>query len=159
LINRGDRFIDLVWGTTPERPSTAALPTIESQALDAAHEFFTATSRSRVETLAYLDSVYSREVDYFGKRTPRAAVLGEKADFVARWPERRYDLRDDASVACRADGTCVVDGLVDWQNYSAPRKATSTGTARFTLTFVRRGGVMTLVGETSEVLARDVRQR
>jgi hypothetical protein len=122
LINRGDRFVDLVWGATPERPSTAALPTMESHALDAAHEFFAATSRSRVETLAYLDSVYAREVDYFGKPTPRAAVLSEKADFVARWPDRNYDLRDGASVTCRADGTCIVEGLVDWRNASTPRK-------------------------------------
>ncbi len=159
LVNRGDRFVDLVWGATPERPSTASLPTEESLARDAAHEFFAATSGSRAEALAYLDSVYAREVNYFGKPTPRATVLSEKADFVARWPDRRYDLRDGASVACRPDGRCVVDGLVDWRNYSAPRKATSTGTARFTLTFARRGGAMMLLGETSTVLERDVRQR
>jgi hypothetical protein len=159
LVNRGDRFVDLVWGASPERPSTASHRSDEAFALDAAEEFFAATSRSRAETLDYLDSVYPLEVDYFGKPTPRGVVLQEKQDFVARWPQRSYILRDGASVTCRADGTCVVDGLVDWRNYSAPRKATSTGTARFTLTFARRGGAVTLLGESSTVLERDVRQR
>src|SRR5690606_14480031 len=118
-------FVDLVWGTEPERPSTASLPSEEARALEAAHAFFAETSRSRAETLAYLSSVYAPQLDYFGKPATRAAVLSEKADFVARWPERNYQLRRGASVACRTDGTCVVDGLVDWRNQSAPRKATS----------------------------------
>lgn len=159
LVHRGERFEKLVWGTAPERPAVATRSSVEALALVAAEEFFTATSKSRVETMAYLNAVYARQVEYFGKLTPKAEVLQEKAEFVARWPQRRYKLRAGAQVECRPDGRCVVDGLVEWSNHSTPRKATSTGTARYTLTFVLRGGSVTLLAETSTVLERDVRQR
>lgn len=159
LINRGSRFAELVWGVSPERPSVAARPTPEVQALDAAHEFFAATSRPRAETLGYLSSIYPPQVEYFGRRTPKSDVLKEKGQFVDRWPQRQYVLRDGADVYCTAAGSCTVDGLVDWRNYSASRKATSEGTARFKLTFQRRGSGFVLTGETSTVLSREVRQR
>ena len=160
LVNRGDRFVDLVWGASPERPSTASRPSDEAFALDAAEEFFAATSQSRAETLAYLDRVYALAGGLL-RQAHRASRrdAGERRTSSPAGPSGATILRDGASVACRADGSCVVDGLVDWRNYSAPRKATSTGTARFTLTFARRGGAVTLLGESSTVLERDVRQR
>ena len=159
FVIRGERLAAPVWGGVPEKPDAVTGSPNEALALAAAEEYFAATSKSRVETMTYLSSMYPQQVEYFGKLTPRAAVLKEKSEFVARWPQRRYTLRAGAEATCRPDGHCVVDGLVDWNHYSAPRRATSTGTARFTLTFVRRGGGVTLVSETSTVLRRAVRQR
>src|SRR4029453_17038300 len=103
-------------------PSVAARPTAEALALDAADEFFQATSGSKVEALDYLDRVYSPLVTYCGNQVPKAEVLKEKAVFVERWPQRRYFLREGAAVECAPDGACIVDGLVDWHNYSPERK-------------------------------------
>jgi hypothetical protein len=159
LVNRGDRFVDLVWGVSPERPSVASVPTDESLALDAAYAFFAATSRSRAEALGYLTSIYSPEVEYFGKRIARAEVLNDKSQFVDRWPQRQYLLRDGADINCTSNGLCTVVGLVDWRNYSAARKSSSEGVARFMLTFQRRGNKLVLVAEASTVLTREVRRR
>ena len=60
LVNRGDRFTDLVWGASPERQSVSALPSNEAMALDAAEEFFSATSQPRGEALAYLEGSIPR---------------------------------------------------------------------------------------------------
>jgi hypothetical protein len=158
-VNRGDRFEELVWGTSPEHPSVASLPSPEALALAAAQEFFSATSQSRSEALAYLAGIYPPQVEYYGKLTQRSEVLQEKDTFLQRWPQRSYELREGASVNCTLDGRCVVDGLVDWRNDSAPRKATSTGTARFTLVLVLRGREVSLLGESSTVISRDVRRQ
>ncbi len=156
LVNRGERFQDLVWGDTP-RGELARRPAAEALALAAAEEFFAATSRPQSATIAYLAGVYPARLRYFGRWMARADVMREKEAFVARWPDRRYILRDGAIVSRHSSGTCTVDGLVDWRTYSAQRKATSTGTARFKLMFRREGGGLKLVGEESEVITRTVR--
>jgi len=158
LVNRGERFLDLVWGASETRPAVSERPRGEDVALAAAEEFFAAISGSATTALSYLARVYPPQVRYFGRPTARSEVLREKQEFVVRWPERRYVLREGAKVTCRPDGDCIVDGLVDWRNYSAPRKASSVGTARFTLVFRPRGGDIALVGEESTIVTRNVRQ-
>ena len=158
LVNPGIRFEELVWGAEFPQPSVASRQSPEEDALAAAREFFASTSESPAEALGYLGSVYPPLVDYYGKRTAKVDVMREKTEFVARWPQRLYVLRDGADVACRPDGSCVVDGLVDWRTYSAPRNATSTGTARFILVFKRRDGALTILSEASTVLTRQVRR-
>lgn len=158
LVTDGGRFMELLWGDTP-RGGIAMKDTGAQRALAAAEAFFDATSGTRSVALAYLDRVYPAWVDYYGRRTARVDVLEEKRTFIDRWPVRRYVLREGAGVACRSNGECVVEGLVDWSNRSVPRKATSTGVARFTLLFRPQGQTLMLAGETSAVLSRDVRER
>ncbi len=158
LVNRGSRFLDLVWGGVPERPSIAARSTTEAMALDAAGEFFRTWSGSTVQAIGFLNRTYAPQVSYFGKRIPKADVMKEKSAFVERWPQRTYRVRDGAEVQCTIDPTCVVKGLVDWRTYSKVRNTTSEGTASFALSFVFRGSAFKLVSETSSVLSREIRK-
>lgn len=158
LVNDGSRFLELTWGASPERPAVASRPSREDAAIDLAQDYFATWSGTAATAMDFLDRAYAPQVEYFGKRISRAEVLREKQAFVARWPERRYTLRRGMDVRCGPDGLCVVHGLVDWQAYSGPRNATSTGTASFTLSLRVAGAGATIVGETSRVLSRQTRK-
>jgi len=158
LVNDGDRFLELVWGAAPDRPAVALQPRAEESALQLAESYFATWSGSRATAIDFLDRSYAPQVDYFGKRISRTAVMKEKLAFVERWPERRYTFRSSPSVRCGAEGLCVVEGLVDWRAYSPTRNTTSTGTASFTLSLSVRGSRTAIVGETSRVLSRHMRK-
>jgi hypothetical protein len=163
LVSSGRRFSELVWGSPPgsSPPAVAAAPagsasTSSDEAIAAAETFFRISSESNGVALAYLRRVYAEEVDYFGKPTAKSDVLQEKTDFVARWPDRSYVVQPGAEASCDIDGLCTVKGAVRWRAHSDARHQTSSGLARFSLTFATSGSV-SLVAESSEVVSRTVR--
>src|SRR5262249_61256716 len=49
--------------------------------------------------LAWLGAVYAQDVDYYGKRLSRDAVLGYRRRLAARWPERSYKISTNSMTA------------------------------------------------------------
>jgi hypothetical protein len=153
LITDGVRFDRLVWGEMPD-PISSSPDSAADQAVNAATEFFRASSHSNEAALAFLGRVYPRNTTYFGKSVSREYALNEKRVFLERWPERAYAMRPGSiSTSCNAaENSCTVTGIVDWRAHSAERNATASGIARFQLTFSAGGQ---LLSEWSEVLTRD----
>lgn len=69
------------------------------------------------ERLAYF---YDRNVLFYGKLMPRGAILQEKLQYIAVWPERRYWIvPGTVSIRCDADRTsCQVSGVMGWNRRS-----------------------------------------
>jgi hypothetical protein len=157
LVTQGVKFTQLVWGDAVQSTSASQPTSVERNAIEAARNFFRATSRSNLQSMAFLGRVYPSRVRYFGTITPKAAVLKDKRKFMQRWPDRAYAIRPGSvSTSCVAsEHTCTVTGIVDWRAHSRARNRTSAGTARFQLTFCTRG-YPHLVSEWSEVLARNI---
>jgi hypothetical protein len=104
--------------------------------------------------LAWLNSAYASEVDYYGKRLPRDAVLADKRRFVERWPERSYKIQPN-SMNARCDGSeCVVAGNVEWETRSTERSAAASGLASFTYILVDWGDTFLIKGENGNVVQR-----
>ena len=81
--------------------------------------------------LGWLDSLYANEVDYYGKRLSRDAVLADKRRFAERWPERTYRIQANSMMAQCSASDCVVTGNIEWEARSPVRNAASNGTATF----------------------------
>ena len=154
LVTQGVTFRQLAWGgdeITGSNPSSAGAVV----ALNSATEFFRSWTRSNREALDFLDHTYPPQVLYFGKRSSKAYVMAEKQAFAERWPQRAYSIRPGSvSTSCDPqEGACTVTGIVDWRASSMERNATSTGSARFQLSFSTQGQPM-LISEWTEVLTR-----
>ena len=155
LVTPGYRFVELVWGGMPQRPSLAVTePDLEDVALHAADTFYGTWSGSNSQALDYLDQSYAPRVTYFGRPVPKSDVMKEKRDFVRRWTERTYLVRRGASAQCNTGRVCVVHGVVDWHAYSPSENTTSVGIASFELTFDLTGPGYSILGEESKVLSR-----
>lgn len=155
MIRSGNHFRFLVWGDQPIK----AAPEVDAKsavAMQAARDFFRASSAPGSQLISYLDSIYTPTVTYFGKEMPKADVLADKQTFVERWPERLYTLDPNGlSASCSADGKCTATATVDLRAHSPERKRTSVLTARFSLTF-DTSAAPALVAESSEVLRRSI---
>jgi hypothetical protein len=151
LVTTGTHYVEVVWGG----PAGAAAPSDgTAEALSAARAFFTTWSGSNGEALSYLSGLYPDRLMYYGKLSTKNEVMEDKADFVARWPERSYSIEPGSiTVGCRPDGSCLVSGLVNWRAHSRKLNRTSIGTARFDLVFTGPGASQ-LVAESGQVLDR-----
>ena len=100
-----------------------------------------------------MEAIYESSVTYFGRVTPRQAVLDDKRRFIQRWPQRSYSIQPQTLVT-RCDGwfsRCIISGMMDWTATNSTKR--STGVASFQYV-VRRGqdGSMLIAEETSKVV-------
>jgi hypothetical protein len=109
-------------------------------------------SESNPSALNGLATLYAPEVDYYGKRLPRDAVLAEKRQFAERWPERAYKIRANSMMAHCSTSECVVAGNIDWEARSRTRNAASSGMATFAYVLVALGGKLVVHGENGTVI-------
>jgi hypothetical protein len=94
---------------------------------------------------------YAPVVKYYGTDTELAAVMVDKVKFANRWPERDYRIRPGSlAISCAQDGTCSVQGVVDWRAANPIKGTQSTGAAEFGYSF--RNGL--IAAETGRVLSR-----
>ena len=152
----GTRFADRVDDPVPKlsQPSTATAPNPSIQAVEAAEAFQKSWSLPNGQALEFLDRLYAPELTYYGKRTSKEEVMREKVAFAKRWPERAYTVQPGTlTPACALDGLCTVEGVVDWNVYSPERNVTSSGSAKFDLTFSTKGPLQ-IVAEGGKVLSR-----
>ena len=102
--------------------------------------------------LAGFDALYSAEIDYFGKRLSRDAVLADKRRFAKRWPERTYKVQSSYA-ECNAS-ECFVDGSVEWETRSPARKAVTSGVAGFSYVLMPLGETFVIKRESGNVHLR-----
>jgi hypothetical protein len=84
---------------------------------------------------ARIADLYAPSVNFYGTTRASSSILAEKYSYNARWPMRRFALRQNSLTAnCDQDfGVCRVTGMVDWDFESLPRNAHSRGTSSFEL--------------------------
>lgn len=129
-------------------------PEREREAELVAQSFFEYSSSLTINSLRALERVYAAEVDYFGKRTTRQAILRDKKAFIERWPERSYTIVPGTlNTNCTRNNICEVTGMVNYRTSSRARNATSEGAARFRLGLSMLSQVRVTL-ESSEVVLR-----
>jgi hypothetical protein len=79
------------------------------------------------------DVIYDENVDYYGKRLTRQAIIMDKHGYAARWPQRKYEILTIQPQCNDADNTCVVTGLVAFNAQSADRWSHGVATYSYTL--------------------------
>src|SRR5262245_50533361 len=97
-------------------------------------------------------SITNGQIDYYGKRLSRDAVLADKRRFAERWPERSYKISTDSMTAQCGALECTVTGYIEWQARSLARGATSSGIASFTYGLVPSGGTFLVREENGSVM-------
>lgn len=151
----------------PERAaSTGAAPTIvppstnaeftplttEQKALVFVTAYYSAWSHGNTEAIAFMEETYADTVDFYGKPTLKAVVIGEKRDFASRWPTRAYSIKPgSARITCSE--ACRIDGVVDWYAKRDTGDRVSSGTAEFSLAWDHKAG--TIISETGKVIETD----
>jgi hypothetical protein len=160
----------VTWGSLPALPERAASPgaapttvppsanaefaplTIEQRALVFVTAYYSAWSHGNAEAVVFMEEAYADTVDFYGKPTPKAVVIGEKRDFASRWPIRAYSIKPgSARITCSE--TCRIDGVVDWYAKRDVGDRVSSGTAEFSLVWDQRAG--TIISETGKVIETD----
>lgn len=145
-------------------PAEAAAPTevspdgveTEDDANAFVVEYFRQSSGPADAALAWLAQHYADDVDFFGARLERSAILKQKSAYLRRWPLRSYTVElDSMSTRCDAQAGCHVSGILDWTTTSGERNAAAGGKASFDLTVIRRGSEELIVSESSRVIDRN----
>jgi hypothetical protein len=102
-----------------------------------------------------LDGLYADQVTYYGRAVQRPEVLADKEQFIARWPQRRYTIRD-ASTISRCDGpTCTLTGSIDWASFNFSSLARARGVAEIEYRVDWSGAGPKIIYETSQVTYRE----
>ena len=82
-------------------------------------------------TMEQLAQYYGDTVLFYGTLETRAKVMGGKAAFGLRWPQRRYTVNTNTLFAQCNTETCSVSGVVAWDASSPARNERSLGAANF----------------------------
>jgi DnaJ domain len=138
---------------TPPAPPPMPTYSNEQAASDFIRNVVADWSSPNDRAVRAMEAIYEGSVTYFGKVTPRQAVLDDKRRFIQRWPRRSYSIQPQTLVT-RCDGrfsSCIISGMMDWTATNSTRR--STGVASFQYV-VRRGqnGSMLIAEETSKVV-------
>ena len=108
------------------------------------------------DVLSHFQHDYAGYISYYSKIKQKGEVLREKADFVRRWPQRSYHLRQRSiQVSCKMlnrEHVCAVSGLVDFDCRSPERHAVSSGVAHFLAQIWFDGDQPEIIGENSAVI-------
>jgi hypothetical protein len=117
---------------TKDPDSAIAAIRIETSAL------VNAINRSNADSLAYLESKYTDQVDYLGKLQSKAAVLADKQRFFQKWPERRFSIKADSlKVACSSQNRCASQVIVNRKALGALLNLADSATYIFVWTIDR----------------------
>jgi hypothetical protein len=95
-------------------------------------------------------------VNYYGKRVSKAEIIGEKRRFVKRWPERNYQPRwMDTKINCHVKSQeCTIEGVADFEANNSTRGRRESGTFQYSMKIKFVDDRITIVDESSEVIAR-----
>jgi hypothetical protein len=119
------------------------------------HELIGATNRSNDFALAYLESKYADQVNYYGKVLSRVSVLNDKRSFFTGWPSRSYSIQPATiAVTCESISVCKAQGVLEWNH--AGRSMTSLGSATFSFQWVLEGNHWQISSEDGKVIRRKV---
>jgi hypothetical protein len=106
-------------------------------------------------SLRALDGLYADQVTYYGRTVKRPELLTDKEQFIARWPQRKYTIRE-ASTISRCDGTtCTLTGSIDWASFNFSSLARARGVAEIEYRVDWSGAGPKIIYETSQVTNRE----
>jgi hypothetical protein len=150
--------LDQAPAAKPAQPKVASRETGERDVASRAASFVAAInskwSGTNAGGLDWLNTLYAQEVDFYGKRLTRQAVIAEKRRFSERWPERDYSIQTNSMKSQCSSSECIVTGNVQWETRSIARGATASGLATFTYFLVPSGSTFVVKGENGGVIQR-----
>jgi hypothetical protein len=135
----------MAWAVPPAPPTRSAL---EQRTAEFIGKLF--------GTWPYPDAFeasYAPQVAYYGKIVPRHDVMIDKAKFVARWPQRKYVLRNVTTHCNEQQTYCTAEAWADWEVRNGAKMLSGTVHARYEIAWQQATPLITL--ETSEVTSRN----
>jgi hypothetical protein len=135
---------------------TDDLTLIENRAADFASFYWIHIANENEDAIKYLSETYADEVNYYGRRVSKAAVIADKRRFVQRWPERNYQPRwVDTNINCRARSQeCTIEGVADFEANNSARGRRESGAFQYAMEIKFIGDRVNIVAESSEVIER-----
>ena len=123
----------------------------EQRAIDFVLALVKRWSGPNTELLSFLNTSYAEKVLYFGKPTPREAVLVKKRRLADRWTHRAYTVRPGSlSATCAGAGdTCRVKGIMSWKFENPETKGSASGVSSFEFSVINEHNALQITGETS----------
>jgi hypothetical protein len=151
----GNLSFDASEGQVERNDPAASITSADS--IDFVRAYIVASnSGSGMSAADVVNTYYDDKVLYFGGSVDRSHVLGEKARYERRWPERIYQMMEDAvQTDCVSNPMiCSVSGTMWYSATSEERGAYGEGYAEFTLGVRRTNDGLKIVSETSRVVGK-----
>ncbi|MDB5641646.1 MAG: exported protein of unknown function, partial [Hyphomicrobiales bacterium] len=101
-------------------PAHAQLDSVPERTRDWAQKqvenFVAIWSRDEDVNAQSVERLYAPRAVYYGKSMSRAAILADKRAYIARWPQRRYEIvPGSVDVSCTAgNAMCKATGTLRW---------------------------------------------
>ncbi len=139
---------------SPSPSSNAA--SLDSRARAFVEDYMRRTEGETDQVLSFVRNSFGAEIRYYGKVLPNAKVVEEKRRYLARWPQRRYQLKPETMrVQCdEARSTCQMSGELDYDVRDPRAARTSAGAASYDLRVVFTQAGPKIVEESGRTLAR-----
>ena len=138
----------------PSPPSSAG--TLDTRARAFVEDYMRRTEGETEQVLTFVRNSFGAEIRYYGKVVPNAQVVEEKRRYLARWPQRRYQLKPETMrVQCdEARSTCQMSGELDYDVRDPRAARMSSGAATYELRVVFTQAGPKVVEESGRTLAR-----
>lgn len=128
---------------------------LEARARAFAEDYMRRTEAPAAEVMNLVRSLFAPEIAYYGKRLTNAQVAEEKRRYLARWPERRYQIKTETmQVSCDQAQVCGIAGEVEYRASNPSDGRVSAGSAIFGLRVQFSGGRPLIIEENGRTLAR-----
>jgi hypothetical protein len=130
----------------------------EREAMSFVVRYLAVENDAAERSLRLMPAQYESQVLHYGKSKTRKEVAADYAQFVARWPVRKYALRPNSTVISCADDQpkCTIDAVIDWEVASAGRNAKSNGVSSWRLVLNKNEGRFTIAEIDGKVIERHV---
>jgi hypothetical protein len=134
----------------PAQPDTSEL---EERALNFVRLNIRYWSQNAPDVTAGVKAFYADRIMFYGKDWTPEQVMADKAEFIARWPVRAYDIDEDSVEVLCIEDSCSIEAKIVFFTHSQSRNATSRGLAQFSYILDLRANPL-ITSESSTVLAR-----
>ncbi len=153
LRNKSDFSNSSSGGSTA---ATSSSKLLESASVAFLRQYFSYWSTDGDQAIRFLENTFNDEVNFYGKVTPKGAIIKEKMTTIRRWPARVYIERPSSiQVTCNTTSkTCEINGLIDWEVRSEARNAAGGGVSQFQFSLNFNSGMPKVTAESGFVLER-----
>jgi hypothetical protein len=111
-----------------------------------------------LDALNFVNATFADPVEYFGKRISKEKLIEDKRAYMARWPERMYQLKPESVfVKCDAAAwSCEVGGEFYFRAANGSRISNGTAVNRLVVNFFDGGP--RILSENGNVTSRGLEQ-
>lgn len=103
----------------------------EGPARKAILDLIASSSWDADQALAKASTSYSGFVDFYGKKLTRDDVLRDKIQYMARWPVRSVQPRDESILVGCDQNVCSISGIYDWAVSNPLKNKRISGVSKF----------------------------